>query len=974
MHLKLCSIYPLLFLVLMMVAATGYPQTVVINEIMSSNSATIADEDGDYEDWIELYNYGTDPVELEGYGISDDDDNPFKWVFPDVTIEAGQYLMIWASGKDRATGQGELTSGLMRDVYTGIPGWAVSDLTNHPDFPDNPAFTGIVHDLFEAPMNVDDHYGQRIHGWIKAPATGQYTFWVSSDDHSELFLSSAVSPDDVVLIAHVPGWNTPREWDKYPEQQSAPVGLVEGEYYYVLALMKEHEGGDNLAVGWQLPDGAMERPVSRQHLFRVNAELHTNFSISSAGEELLLTSPQGTVVDQLEPVALLTDVAFGRSPDGTGNMFFFDEPTPGASNTTQTYTEIMDPPVFSASGGFFTNGFDLSFTHPDPEATIIYTLDGSNPDTENLSGKPYHYKNSYPQYTWNQFGPLLTNIYQSHIYAGSIEIADRSGEPDKLTQISSTWHYTPGYFPVSPVSKGTVVKAVAIKAGAIPGSPVSNSYFIFPEGRDKYDLPVVSVGLQEDHFFDYEKGIFVAGIDFDDWRTANPSGSTNGGTPANYWRRGYEWEYPGSIEVFPSGTDYAALRQDFGIRIHGGWSRSFPNKSLRLYARKIYGEEYFNYGFFPGNPSDNFKRLMLRNSGNDADVTMLRDAAIHEIVAGLSFDVQDYQPVVLFVNGEYWGIHNFRERYDKHYLARVYGVDPENLDILENEASAKKGDPGHYHAMLDYLQNSDMSQPEHYNYIKTQMDIDNFTDYYIAEIFAANTDWPGNNIDFWRLRTSEYIPGAPLGHDGRWRWMMFDVDFGFGLFGGSPAHHTLAFAAEPNGPSWPNPPWSTFVFRRLLTNSEFELQFINRFADLLNTTFLSSRMVEIINNMKQSIAPEMPAHIHRWKAPPNIAAWNNNVNVMLSFADQRPDYQRQHIRQFFGISENITVKLDVDDVELGFVRINTINITPETHGVVVQPIRGPVFIFTAFLLRWKQSLIPDLSSVTGRAVSAVVML
>ena len=114
---------------------------------------------------------------------------------------------------------------------------------------------------FEIPVNAFDEYGVRVRGYFCAPQTGNYTFWISSDDKGELWLSSDDNPANKQRIAYVPGWTSSRLWDKYPEQQSAPVYLRVGETYYVEALMKENGGGDNLAVGWQLPDGSLERPI-----------------------------------------------------------------------------------------------------------------------------------------------------------------------------------------------------------------------------------------------------------------------------------------------------------------------------------------------------------------------------------------------------------------------------------------------------------------------------------------------------------------------------------------------------------------------------------------------------------------------------------------------------------------------------------------------------------------------------------------
>ena len=915
------------------------PQTLVINEIMASNASTIADEDGDYEDWIELYNFGTEAIELEGYGLSDDYDNPYRWVFPEVTINPGEYILVWASGKDRRPADGAFSNGLVREVYTGIPGWSVDDLINHPSYPDHPCSRNIVSNYFEAPINIGDHYGQRIMGWIKAPVSGHYIFWISSDDNSRLYLSSTENPEDLEMIAHVPGWTHPREWDKYSQQQSDPVFLHAGDYYFIKALMKEHEGGDNLAVGWQMPGGNLQKPITGTYLFNDQGELHTNFRISSSGEEVLITDPNGVMIDEITPTVIPTDISYGRYPNGTGELFFFNEPTPGESNSPETFNEIMDPPTFSIPGGFYASPFNLVITHPDPEATIIYTLDGSEPDADNLDGTSYQYKNSYPQNPWNPFGPFISNYYYSYIYTEPIAINDRSGEPDKLTQISSTWHANPQYFPNTPVRKGVSVRAIAVKENALPAKAKSHTYFVSATGKIDYSLPVVSINIQENYFFDYNDGIYVAGVDFDNWREANNWAIANGGSPGNYWRRGGEWEYPAHMEIFAPGNSKADLRQDIGVRIHGGWSRAFPNKSLRLYARNRFGEQYFNYPIFPESIFNSFNRLILRNSGNDTGHTLFRDAAIQQIVDGLDFDTQDYQPAIVFINGEYWGIHNFRERYDKHYLARVYGVDGENIDLLDGNANIKEGNSEHYIAMRSYLADNDMSQPQHYEYIQTQMDISNFIDYNIAQIYSRNTDWPGNNIDFWRLRTYEYLPNAPTGHDGRWRWMLYDTDFGFGFMGGTNAftHNTLEFATDPDGPGWPNPPWSTLLLRRLLVNPEFQTGFINRFADLLNTYFQPSRVVAIIEEMKQAIQPEIEEHIIRWSAPGSMSSWNNNVNVMTNFANQRPHYQRNHIRQYFSIPSNIDVNLDVQHNNHGYIRINTVKVVSDTPGVPEEP-------------------------------------
>lgn len=156
-------------------------------------------------------------------------------------------------------------NGVLREVYTGIPGLYVEDLLNSPAYPSQPSSVEILPD-FEAPVDVDDYYGQRLRAILVAPQTGEYRFWVASDDYSVLHLGTDDTPGSKQLIAQVAGWTNSREWEKYPAQQSAAIPLVAGQRYYLEALMKEQEGGDNLAVRWQLPDGTFEEPIPNARL------------------------------------------------------------------------------------------------------------------------------------------------------------------------------------------------------------------------------------------------------------------------------------------------------------------------------------------------------------------------------------------------------------------------------------------------------------------------------------------------------------------------------------------------------------------------------------------------------------------------------------------------------------------------------------------------------------------------------------
>jgi len=305
----------------------------------------------------------------------------------------------------------------------------------------------------------------------------------------------------------------------------------------------------------------------------------------------------------------------------------------------------------------------------------------------------------------------------------------------------------------------------------------------------------------------------------------------------------------------------------------------------------------------------------------------------------LDVDRQYYRPAILFINGEYWGIHNIRDRYDEHYINARYGLEEHEMTMLENNASFKFGNEAgreHYVSMINYMNSYNLANQQYFDEVAKRMDIESFTDFQLTNIFSMNTDWPGNNTLMWRYLTDQFDPNALNGRDGRWRWMLLDLDFGFGLpffyvpgVDQGPAHNTLAFALATNGPSWPNPPWSTAILRNLLKNQSYMYFFINRFCDLLNTDFSESTVIESIDSIRNILQPEMEEHILRWRRPVTIYDWFQNVENMRSFAQERPGYIRQHLNSYFQLNGSATLKLTIEGQAMGNIQVNTI-VIPDT--------------------------------------------
>src|SRR3972149_7001986 len=278
------------------------------------------------------------------------------------------------------------------------------------------------------------------------------------------------------------------------------------------------------------------------------------------------------------------------------------------------------------------------------------------------------------------------------------------------------------------------------------------------------------------------------------------------------------------------------------------------------------------------------------------------------LVKDLDIDYLEYRPATSFINGEYWGIYNIREKINEHYIANRHGVDPDNIDLLENNMKVIQGDSLSYQQLIDYISTNDMTTDDAYTYLDSVIDLDECILYFAAQAYYDNLDWPGTNIKFWRERSAS----------GKWRWILFGVEFGFGLYAHGPWEDHVAFMFSPVETRYSNPPWATLLQRKLIENPTFRNRFINQIADLLNTNFKSERVIEVINTLANHISSEITKHRARW----GIAG--ENLNKMTSFAQERPAYMRDHVRNYFNCGEDGT--LTINATTGGSVQLNTLRL------------------------------------------------
>jgi len=725
-------------------------KSLVINEVLADNNGGLSDEDGEYTDWIEIYNYGEEEINLKGYGITNDLETPFYWTFPEVNISPKSFIIVRASGKDRK---------------------------------------------------------------------------------------------------------------------------------------------DNLNF------------------------LHTNFKINKKGENIYLTHTSGEIIDSLEVPKCDENISFGRKPDGTNNYAILSKATPGSSNKVNIVKTLipekeLESPIFSHEGGYYSDTINLQLYTKDNSLDIYYTLDGSEP------------------------------TLKSNLYKGSIKIESREGEKNNLAQIKTSERYNSINFEIGTdeVFKGTVVRAKTYKDGVFSDETVTNTYFINPE----YTLPIVSLVTDEDNLFGYEEGIYVPGQIYDIWRRNNKEVVLDSSpVPTNYNQKGKEWEREAHIEVFETNGE-RVVAQNVGVRISGAYSTKNDCKSLKIYAREDYDDkEQIEYNLFKNLKNnknseeyiDQFKRIKLRNSGSDFKYTLFKDALVHSILEDTSIATQAYRPSVLFINGEYWGIHNIRENLDQYYVESHYGVDKDNVIIIDSINKERmyvnvgeEKDIESYDNIIKFVQENDMSLQENYEYIKTKIDVENFIQYIVAQTYTNNIDWPQNNVKVWKSRNNTLDLNEGNYEDGKWRWMLFDTDHSFNDYESIRLEYILnpnmSLEDIPESIKWVHREeyeWSFILMQNLFKNEEFKNEFVQTFNYYLDTIFAPKNVVEKINEMALVLEPEIEEHFNRWELKPTKIRklvnkligkeneevtdwkvyWKNEVDKLIEFAENRPIYIRQYLEENF---------------------------------------------------------------------------
>ena len=699
-----------------------------INEFMASNTRSVPDitDFEDYPDWIELHNAGTSAVSLDGYYLSDNLNDPFKWPVPaGASIPAGGYLTIIADGHDAAPGQ---------TFPRGY--WPWKNFT-----------TEKYHTNFNLSADGEDvvltqALGQTTTNFIPAGATWKYLDDGSaqSTQWRARTYNDATWADGTAPLGYSNGVTTTISFGPDPDNKYTTTyfrhtfNVADPSIYTGLTLGLLVDDGaavylngeeilrDNLPAGiltsstyatssttsendyatYNIPPSAL---IAGDNV--ISAEVHQHDANSSdLSFDLTLNASSYTSVNPIDSVTYgtaITDISYGRNETTPALWQHFAEPSPGAANLTSTVSDIrLTSPAteISPAAGFFTNPETITLTAS--TGPIHYTLDGSNPTTS------------------------------SPVYSVPIAISDT-----------------------------TIVRARVFESGKVPGPIATQSYFY---GETFNGLPILSVVADPETLFGDEIGIY----------DNNHEPITSG---MNEVYKGKD--APGHIEFFPVDSS-PGFAVNGGLRIGGenNWG-SHDQKALNFSLKGKYGDDNLKYDLFPGSGIPNHSAFTLREGGDDWDDAMIRDGMWASIAGDLlNAETSDFRPSVVFLNGAYWGIYNIRSRWTPEWLFEKYGVNNGEYDHIgygrftssSTTLGAHEGDTTEWTDLLTFIDNNDINTPEGWAFVESRVDIDSFIDFIASECFANNTSWT-HNREFWKAHT----PGS------KWKWFLPDMDRTFKL-------------------------------------------------------------------------------------------------------------------------------------------------------------------------------------------------
>jgi hypothetical protein len=430
------------------------------------------------------------------------------------------------------------------------------------------------------------------------------------------------------------------------------------------------------------------------------------------------------------------------------------------------------------------------------------------------------------------------------------------------------WKRPIGTFP----SGKNIVLYLKHKTRSIETETIYLTYF---EKRES-DLPVLSLTLNLEDLISEDQGLLVFGQEswsdegfYKNWWNRN----------ANFQRRGKQWERPAHVQYYEAGE--LKFEEDCGLKISGNATRGFPQKSFQLIARKTYGSEFLEYPFFGKSGNKKSRSLVIRNSGNDNTKTLFADLFMQTLARDSYVTTQTGHPLVVYINGNYWGIYNLRERIDPYYLSKQEDVKEEEITILEG-LELKDGNQDEKEKFDDLIARlstsvefSDALMSE----VQNEIDLNSFTDYIIFETYFANTDWPNNNSICFKSK------------EGKWKWILHDLDYGLAYLGASAVEKNLFAKLEESNSA------VGILFRFLMKDKSYQELFVARAESVLNSMLSEKVITSVFENLSNQYRNEIGTQINRWRMIDSMEDWVSNCTKNLDFLINRRTFYLNQIEE-----------------------------------------------------------------------------
>ncbi len=848
------------FLIPFFLLVFGLSAQVSINEGCNKNFQTILDEDGDAPDWIELYNSGSQSVDLNAFSLTDDPMVPKKWEFVDVSIAPGQFKTIFCSGKNRMGGI-PFQFGLSQINYTPFVGWNTHTLVTPFQW------DGVSNIVLNVCSYNNTQYTEN--SIVRQSSTPFASTLVSFVDGSPAACSSSVGslynqrPNLKINNLQIGNGVIQNANTDYP----APYGnWYWGARHQMLILASELQAAGVVAgplssiafdvvsttgelytyVDFSITSTTLTELTSA-FLPENGYQLHTNFKIDTQGESILLLNPNELVVSQLTVQSPVKDISIGRFTDGT-DVLKWMTPTPAATNNVSaTYVDTLKSPIFSSPSGVYQSSFNVSITNPNsPTNTkLVYTLDGSSPTINS------------PVYS----SPLLVNattVLRSQVYPVSTNLELLPSDNTVATYLFNVSHTTP----------------------------------IILVTTDNANLYGAN-GIFDNYNSDWQKPAHAA----------------------------YLSEQSGHPLAFETNT---AIRPEGGA----GGSRSQPQHSFRLsFAHSALGEKPIEYPIIPDRANrTTYSDIYLRNGSNQYLKLPYKDASqVRMMSEGTKNYYSSYRPATVYINGEYFGLYELREKFNKEYFEIHDGADPDSIELLSLSyfynlvLRAVEGNVDNFWDSYNSFLALNPADNNYFSEADNYFDLAHYTDYIISESWMGNVDWPGNNIKIYRSDKTQ----------NRWRFGLIDLELSMqpnGWTSCTDNHIRYMLDRDPNIPY-------INIWLRSITNETYRNYFINRFADQMNTSYKNEKIQAFEQAFFNGMYPEMPLEYARWGDPNNVQGQMNEfVQNHLTFKNElacRNNVVRSNLESEFNLEKQVNLNLAIFPNASGSIQLNTIE--PQTY-------------------------------------------